>query len=303
MQKWITLRLQVHAAAIFLLVLFACETRANDESVAQRLQILQDAIGEKYLVRLIIKWPDGSAEEALFFKDGEFSRAFRKRKDGTEVNTLVNSRYLANIYRENNGEWVLHSLALRGSPEFDKGIKAVRENDFVQVNFIDLRGIGVLSSHPQWVAAGAGELEKPLPPGTQITLRVEENIPETEYGGFLAGGEIRVKNEERNGEPVLVVTRRLPEYGEMTDEYVQWMQVRERLVPTKIVVKKDDKVFQTHEYDFSTIDRPLNRSECYLSFYGISEPGRPSSFAWTIGVGVVLGVLVLAGIVWRWRTA
>lgn len=64
-----------------------------------------------------------------------------------------------------------------------------------------------------------------------------------------------------------------------------------------------DFPLETVTFDYSSINTPLRRGECYLSFYGLPEPGGPHSPG-SVWLGlVILGVVVCSAGVYFWRRA
>ena len=101
------------------------------------------------------------------------------------------------------------------------------------------------------------------------------------------------------GNETVNVTRVLDEWQEVGGVQVP---ARGRIFMPKGYSETEDPL-QTATFDYSSINTPLSRDECYLSFYGIPEPGGSEGGGFLIVGLAILGLVVCSAGVYFWRRA
>ena len=95
------------------------------------------------------------------------------------------------------------------------------------------------------------------------------------------------------------VTRVLDEWQEAGGVQVPG---RGRIFMPKAYSETEDPL-ETKTFDYSSISTPLSRDECYLSFYGLPEPGGSEGGGFLIAGLAIFGLVVCSAGVYFWRRA
>ncbi len=248
------------------------------------------------------------AADATTYTAGEFLRKNKYYLTTEEINDqagvrLFNPDYRATIAKGEKESWRIRWL---GS---DNRISSVTmggsQNDLFIMQICDPSSVATVLKNLDL----ATDL-KLIEGGVGFSLKIAETLPDhcgipKEY----AGARVRVYGPLDQYPTKIEILFASASVGPKGDrlEYKSFVEIRETRIPTIVMASYIDafdgesKNPSEYQYDYARFDEPLDTKRCYLSYYGLPEPGgRSDRWRLLLLLIAVIGGLCVAGW-WRMR--
>jgi len=226
--------------------------------------------------------------------DGQYYVEVKQQEGTDEVIYIANPKYQATISRKADGDWTIDYLSMNNGSQLAGSVTSV----FISQVW-DPLGVAAMHHDPALVSTESG------PQVSEVVFRVADTLPQNSpIHPTSAGSVMRVQPRIGGGFPEVIETTNSVAQGAMKSPFkfsslvsvaadLALPSVVKAVIVTPTGERRNPATF---EWDYSRILDPIDRDRCFLSYYGLPEPGSSNSkwLPWLafMLVAVVIFVLV-----------